>query len=349
MKSYARGISACIVLMFLLVLPVTAAENLSAMHNIEIRQAHLAWTALDKEVDMRAAIAYCGTLYGSDTTSLRGLLEEFLEMEARIPSAATDREVDALIADMRNTTEKFRADTLDVMTKGQGKWDALNSEVSAVKNNNPYIQAKQDAYWAVRKENNLADFDAWVRDGQQHLDGLKSRGYDTTSAQRALDVFSSKRPDVEAALKTKAETAIQSVNQQILPLSEQYIQKFAAVQQQVPDSIRFGFFIEQGNRAVELADRINFALVPVMIDIGEAESILAKTKTDLAAARNVLNTGNLGAAKAPLILVRKDFIDLAQAYRDIARTVVLPGNLSEELNTMAFRLDYAADQMGEAL
>ena len=338
-----------LVLLSLLVLPATAADSGAASNNVAIRQAHLAWTALDKEVEMNAAVTYCSTLYGVDTSAMSRLLAEFRKEEARIPDTGTGKEVDMLIADMRNTTTQFRDEAASVMVKGQGKWDVVESQILDVKDNNPYISQKKENYWAVRTTAQLAAFDTWVQEAQQRLDTLKAGGYDTTTAQRALDVFSSKRPDVKAAFATKTETAVRSVNLQTQPLSMDFIQKLEASQEQVPDSTRFQFFIDQGNRAVGLADQANSDLVPIILDIGSAETILAKTKTDLASAQRLLNTGNLATTKTPLRLVQKDMSDLAQSYRDIASTADLPKDLSAELNALALRLDNTADQMRDAL
>jgi len=330
-------------------LPVAADDNATIQHTVAIRQAHLAWTALDRDVEMNAAIPYCKTLYGTDTTGLNHLLSEFQAEEARIPSAATRADLSSLIAEMRNTTAQFRTELDTIMATKQGNRADLSREIAASKLNNPYIQAKKDTYWTVRKTNQLADFDTWVREGQQILNARKIQGYDITAAQRALDVFSAKRPDVAAALGSRSDTAIETVNLVTVPLSESFIDQLLALDAQVPDSGRWNHFIQQGDRVVAEADRINIALIPIIIDIGDADPVLSKTKTDLNTARNVLNTGNLEATKVPLRLVQKDFTDLALAYRDIRNRVALPGNLSEELNTMALRLDETAGEMGAAL
>ena len=342
---------ACAILVLAAVIcpPVAADENTTIQHTVEIRQAHLAWTALDRDVEMTAAIPYCETLYGADTVGLNHLLSEFRAEEARIPSAATRADLNVLIADMRNTTTEFRTELDTIISTKQGKWTDLSRDIAAAKYNNPYIQAKKDTYWNVRRANQLADFDTWVLEGQQTLDSKKAQGYDITAAQRALDVFSAKRPDVATALNARSETAIESVNLATVPLSEAFIDQLLTLDTQVPDSGRWNHFIQQGDRVVAEADRINIALIPVILDIGDAEPVLAKTKTDLNTARVLLGSGNLEATKVPLKLVQKDFTDLALAYRDIRNSAALPGNLSTELNTMALRLDETAGEMGAAL
>jgi hypothetical protein len=344
----------CILAVLLLALFLCSAASASSdasgsASSIAIRQAHLAWTALDKEYEMNTAVTYCGTLYGSDTSNMTRLLAVFRVEESRIPATATGAGLDTLIEDMRTTTTQFRKETSAVMTRGQGKWDDMNLLITKAKENNPYILAKKDAYWETRKAYQLAVFDTWGNDGQQLLDSLNSRGYDTTAAQRALDVFVARRPAVQAALTARSETDIESVNVQTLALSDQFGQKVVETQEQIPDSTRFAFFIDEGYRAVERADQVNPDLTRILLDIGDADTALAKTKTDLATARKVLGTGNLEAARTPLKLVQKDLVDLAQVYRDLAHQVDLPDALSSELNTLVSRLTDTADRMGAVL
>jgi len=345
----ALRLAAVLALLSLFSLPVTAANTTGISDTVAIRQAHLAWTALDKEYEMNAAVAYCNTLYGSDTSDMSRILTMFKEEETRIPKTSTSTEVDTLLDEMQNTTGQFRDAAASVMTKGQGKWDVLESQILDAKSNNPYILEKKNTYWATRTAAQLAAFDTWVQEGQQRLDILKTSGYDTTKAQRALDIFSSKRSAVKAAFDSRSETSVKSVNQVIQPLSQDFIQKLAEVQEQVPDSMRFQFFIDQGYRAVGYCDKANADLIPVILDIGDAETILKKTKTDLATSQRMLNTGSMEDTKTPLRLVQKDMSDLAQRYRDLSTTMDLGKDLTMELNTLALRLDNTADQMRDAL
>ncbi|AGB01583.1 hypothetical protein [Methanoregula formicica] len=350
-KTWRRTLRPVIAIIFLslLFLPVTAADDGSSSDTVAIRQAHLAWTALDKEYDFSTAVMYCNTLYGSDTTEMSRLLAEFRKQETRIKDTATSTEVDALIEDMRNTTGRFREETFSVMTKGQGKWDVLESQILDAKNNNPYLLQKKDQYWTTRTKAQLAAFDTWVREGQERLDILKAQGYDTTTTQRSLDVFASKKPTVSAAFAAKSETSIRSANQLIQPLSQDFIQELAEVQEQVPDTIRFQFLIDQAYRATALCDKANAELLPILLDIDNTVALVKKTKSDLTNAQRMLNTGSLENTKTPLRLVQKDLSDLAQVYRDIASTMDLGTELNSELNTIALRLDNTADQMRDAL
>lgn len=298
---------------------------------------------------MQAAVTYCGTLYGSDTSTMSRLLAEFRAEEAGTGAATTGEAVDDLITAMRNTTAQFRAETGSVMTRWNGDGKNLGQAVAAARDGNPYILARKDAYWQARTTGDLAGFDAWVQDGEKTLATLDAAGYDTKPARRDLDVFIAKRPDLQAALNAKSEDNVRSAGAVLLGLSQKYVSDISAVQATVPDNARFRFYVEQGYRAVEQADRANNALYPILIDIGEPETVLAQAKTDLGATNKVLGTGNLGAAKTPMRLVQKDFTDLAQAYRDVAHSTSLPADLAAELNTLAIRLDETASQMGASL
>ncbi len=311
-----------------------------------IRQAHLEWTALQTDVEMNTAIMYCTTLFGTDTSNMTGFLAGFRNEESLIPSATDPASLDTITADLRSITSQFRNETIARMTKGQGDWDTLNKQISGATNKNPYIAAKEDTYWNTRKTTLMGDFDAWILQGQQALDTLKNEGYDTTGAQRSLDLISFHRPDVVAALGSRNELKIQSMNSEILSMSQQFGQQVDDVQGQVSDDTTTGFLIDQGYRAVARADTINYNLTVILLDISPADSILAQTKKDLASARALQNNGNFESAKTPLRLVKKDLADLAGAYRDLEHSADLPPDLSASLGTMAGQLDNMTVQMG---
>jgi hypothetical protein len=340
-----------LILLSLLCCTVSAAGNapVSSANGIATRQAHLAWTALAKETEMKAAIGYITPLYSTDMTNMSADLAAFQAEEARIPAASSDAELAKLIADMKNTTALFRGETLAQMTVGQGKWDELRLQISTATANSPYITEKQNTYWNIRTTGTLADFDAWMAESQQALDGLKAKGYDTATPQRTLDVITARRPEIQSALVSRSEIAVAAIGQQILAQSLVFSGQVTAVQGQVPEDRQLQFLIDQGYRAVGQADTVNHDLAMILIDIGPADPALSKTKTDLAASQKVLSTGNLEAAKTPLRLVQKDLVDLAQAYRDVAHSADLPPDLSAELNSMAIRIDDTVDQMGAAL
>jgi hypothetical protein len=247
--------------------------------------------------------------------------------------------------ELRNVTRQFREETTVQMAKGQGKAGDLQGRLSAATAQNPYIEMNRKNYWDTRAATQSADFRNRLDHAQTFLNTLKTGGYDTAKAQRTLDVISSKQPELQAALEAKSDEKIRTVNGEIYDLSIQLTRQVRDSRGQVSKDKIILFFIEQGYRAVAQADKINNDLIMAILDIGPAEPILAKIKKDLYDTKSVLNSGRIEAAATSLQLVKKDFKDLALAYREIAHSANLPGNTADTLNSMALSLDDAADQM----
>jgi hypothetical protein len=346
-----KGLFWCIVAIILLAgflpVPASAAPNDAASpdHHVAVRQAHLAWVSLERDAEMNAALTYVGTRYNTDTAKMTGLLADFRNAEARIPAAATDADVDRIIADLRNSTRQFQNEVRAQMGAGQGSWDELNRQITQATSNNPYVEEKKNLYWSTRIKGQLSDFDTWAGDAQAELDDLSAKGYDTAKAQRALDVTIAKRPDLKSALEFKDENKINDASDQILSLSSAYADRVGEVEQQVPNGARIRFLLEQADRAVGKADRLNTDTTVVILDIGAADPALSRLKNDIQATRLLLNAGRLETADKNMLIVKKDFTDLAQAYRDIANSANLPPDLSGALSTMAITLDNTASQM----
>jgi hypothetical protein len=313
--------------------------------NLAILQSHLAWNAYTTEVEMNAAITYISPLYGTDTLRLNSLLAEFRSMEAGIPAVSSLQEYRNLTRNMRDLTSQFHDETMTQLILGQTTGNPLSLPISTAKTNNPYIEEKKNAYWNTRKTNQLKDFDAWVLSAQGALDMLKTQGYDTSKAQYTLDTISSKRPEIQSALESKNENQILYMNSAVYPLTQQLGQQVIDAQSQVSERQKMEYLVEEGYRAVFRADTMNNDLVVILLDIGPAEPVLKKTKTDLAATKIMLATGNLPLAKTPLTLVKKDLKDLSSAYRDIGITANLPPDVAANLKSLVIVLDNTADQM----
>jgi hypothetical protein len=294
---------------------------------------------------MYAALTYVSTRYNTNISKMAGLYAAFRNAEGRIPAARTDADVDRIITDCQQITRQFRSECRVQMSIGQGSWDELNRGIIQSLSDNPYIEEKKNLYWSVRTHGQLTDFDTWADEAQAELTSLEAKGYDTTKAQRALDVMTAKRPELQAALESRNEDRVSAVSDLILPLSQDYVSRVGEIQQQVPDGTRTWFLLEEADRAVGKADRFNADTTVVLLDIGAAEPALSRLKTDIKATKLQLNAGRLESAKKNLLVIKKDFTDLAQAYRDIATSANLPSDLSEALNAMAVALDNTADRM----
>jgi hypothetical protein len=335
-------------LLVLLVLSALCTPALGAAYGpdeLPIRQAHLTVAAFTTEVEMTAAITYIHHLFSTDTSRLNALFLEFKQQEALIPQATTREDFEILAGQMRTTTAAFQNETGFQMTAGQGKQADLQRQIAAATTGNPHIAQRQQAYWNVRKTGQLRTFDAWVAAAQADLDTLKKQGFDTTTAQRTLDVIGSKRPVLVAALEAKNEDRIAAANDVIHPLTIQLNDQVQEAQKQVPEGERMQFLVDQGYRAVSRADQINNDAIRILLDIGPAEPALRSMKNNLATTRRLLASGNPGMAKTPFLLAKKDFKDLSMAYRDLANSSLLPPDLTATLRAMVITLDTTADQM----
>jgi hypothetical protein len=348
MATLRSGFSLLIIVLVisLACLPAAAADETPlSPGEIGIRQAHLSWIALTRDAEMNAAITYIYPLFETNTTRLNSLYANFQNLEAQVPGTTTRAGFDNLTSGMRSVTGEFRNETAIQMSRGQGKWDVLTLNVRAATTGNPYIDEKAQAYWGTRKLNQLRDFDAWLLNAQGALDQLNRQGYDIAAPQRTHDVIASKRPDLTAALDSKSNDQIAAVNTVILGLSQQLGSQVAEAQAGVSGSEKTRFYIDQGYRAVYVADTLNENLTQILLDIGPAEPALKKVKVDLAATEKALNAGNLARAKTPLLLVKSDLRDLAATYRDIVNTADLPPDLSATLRALILNLDNTSDQM----
>lgn len=343
MKRYGRYLLLLLVVLSVLCAPAPGAEV--SPGELAIRQAHLDRAAFTTETEMNAVITYIFPLYSTDTARLNEQLAEFKEQEALIPAATSKRDLENITARMRMITAEFRNESGIQMEIGHGKPDVLSQKVGEATTANPYIVEREQAYWSIRRTNQVRDFDAWVTESQGSLDTLKTQGFDITSAQRTLDVIGSKRPGLDAALAAKSGERIAEVNAVILSLTRQLGEQLQEAQAGVSDTERMQFFVEQGYRAVARADQINNDLIVILLDIGPPETSLRQLKIDLAAMDRMLKAGSPSMAKTPFLHVKKDLKDLSMAYRDTANSASLPPDLAAALRVMVITLDNAADQM----
>ncbi|MFA4877587.1 MAG: hypothetical protein WC586_09240 [Methanoregula sp.] len=349
-KTWFWSIVTIIFLAISLAVPACAAAGDVPLsdHHLAVRQVHLAWTALETDLGMNAALAYIGTRYNTDTTQMAGLLAEFRNAEARIPSARTDAEVNSIITNLQQITRRYKSEVSAQMGAGQGSWGELNAQITLATSNNPYIQEKKNLYWSTRANGQLADLDSWAGAVQADLDALRARGYDTTKAQRALDVTLASRPQLQAALELKNEDQVSAAAGNLYILSSDYVARVTETRQQVPDNAGIALFLEEADRIVTRADRLNTDTIRITLDIGAAESDLSRLKNDIVATKRLLAAGKLDSAKKNLLIIKKDLTDLAGAYRDIATTANLPPDLSGALSMTAVSLDNTADRVGGA-
>jgi hypothetical protein len=344
-----RGILCLALLAIIACVPAQATDpGLSAADRLfPIQQAHLAWMAEESDVEMVAAISYIETLYGKDTSTLTSLHYDFSKAKSSIGSITS---IPALVNHtymMQKTALSFNREMINQTNAHQGKITDLQAQVGMAVNANPYITIKKDAYWATRSTHQLDDFDTWVTQAQKTIDTLQIHGYPVAETQPYLDRFASLKIDLKSSLDSKdfdrADTTAQRIRDRSLEISDRII----ALQGEVSQDKTAEFRIDESDRVIARADRINNQLIEQILDIGAADPVLSKTKTDVKMVRHALNGGQTGLVSTHLLLIKKDYRDLAMAYRDIAVSSILPDGMADGLKAMSISLDETADRIGE--
>jgi hypothetical protein len=249
---------------------------------------------------------------------------------------------------MQEVIRQFRTETRTQMTAGSGKYLQLTAQVKAAVDANANLKILEDTYWSTRQTNELASFDLYVEKAGNVLTSLSAKGYDTNLPQATLDSIRAKRGELQSALQARDRGTLQSIQQSILILSQQLSQQVRDLQVKVPEERRLTFWIDEGNRATARADMINADLKALGIDTSTLEPILARAKSDLAAAQQALTAGDLTGARTALQKAGQDFRDLAAAYRALVSSGKAPDTATGTVNSFATALETTAGNMGGA-
>ena len=343
------GILVLVLLSLMVCVPVHAADpgQSAADRLLPVQQAYLAWMAEESDVEMVAAISYVETLYGKDTGTLITLHTDFTNAKSAIGSISSLQALDNHTSLMQKTVISFNREMKNQTDAHQGKSVDLQAQIGKAVNANPYIAMKKDAYWAIRSTQQLDEFDRWVTGTQNTLDTLKARGFPVTSTQPYLDRFASVKPDLKSSLDTKDFDRADGTALTIKDRSTEISDRIMALQGEVSRDTTAEFRIDEADRVIARADRINNQLVEQILDIGAADPVLSKTKTDVKLAHGALNGGQTGLVSTQLLLIKKDYRDLASAYRDIAVSSILPDGMADTLKSTSISLENTADRIGE--
>ncbi|MHB8164428.1 MAG: hypothetical protein ACYDDV_08765 [Methanoregula sp.] len=331
-------------------IPVHAADPGPSADDriLPIEKAHLAWMAEVSDVEMVAAIAYVETLFGKDTSGMTSIHTDFSKAKSAIGSITSLSELDNHTSLMQETARLFNQETMDQISTHQGKPENLKAQISKAVNANPYIAMKKDAYWSTRSTYHLDEFDAWVSDTQNTLNILQAQGYPVSDTSPYLVRFASLRTDLKASLNTKDFDRAESTAVMIRDRSSEITDRIAALQTQVTTDTTADFRLGEADRVIARADRVNPQLVKQILDIGDAEPVLSKLKIDVKQARGAQNGGQSGLVYNQLQLIKKDYRDLAAAYRDIAVSASLAPGMADILKAMSYSLEETANRIGES-
>ena len=342
------GILCLAVLAIVLCIPVQAAGTGPSVpdNQVPVQQAYLAWMAEETDAEMGAAVMYVEPLPGADTSTMISLLSDFRNARPAIGSMASRPDLENLTRRMQEIATRFNEETKNQTLARGGTMKDLQVQTGNAVDRNPYVVMKKDAYWATRTTRQMEDFDLWVMQTQGTLNTLQAQGYPVAETQPYLDRFSGLKSELKSSLDSKdfdrADAAALSVRDRSLEVTG----RIQDLQGQVPEDKKTGFRIDEATRVIALADRINNQLTEQILDIGAADPVLLKTKDDLRLAQGALNGGQMGLASSYLLLIKKDYNDLAAAYRDIAVSTSLPEGMADVLNTMAITLGDTADRIG---
>ena len=350
MRAGYRELFCLALLVIITCIPVQAADPaLSADENIfPVQQAHLAWMAEVSDVEMVASIAYVETLYDADTSTLTSLHSDFLNDKLSVGSVTSQPVLNNQTARMQKTTLAFNRETINQTNAHQGKIADLKVHTARAVNGNPYIGMKKDTYWATRSTHQLVDFDTWVASTQKTLDTLQDQGFIVTDTQPYLNRFASLKAEVKASLDTKDFDRVDATALRIRDRSSEISSRIAMNQGQVSQDTTAEFRIDEADRVIARAGRMNRQLFEQILDIGAADPALYKMKTDAKLAHGALNGGQMGLVSTQLTLIKKDYRDLAAAYRDIAVSSILPDGMADNLKAMSISLEATADRIDES-
>jgi len=343
------GILCLALIVIIACVPVHAADYGSSAANslFPIQQAHLAWMAEESDVEMIASISYVETLYGEDTSAMTSLHSDFSKAKSAIGSITSLPALDKHTSLMQKTALSFNRETINQTNAHQGKIGDLQAQIGKAVNANPYVAMKKDAYWTTRSTHQLDDFDTWVIQTQKTLDTLQTQGFPVTDTQPYLDRFASLKTDLKSSLDPKDFDRADTTALRIRDRSSEISDRVVALQGEVSQDKTAEFRIDEADRVISRADRINNQLTESILDIGAAEPVLSKTKTDVKMARGALNGGQTGLVSTQLLLIKKDYRDLAAAYRDIAVSASLPDGMADVLKATSISLEDTADRIGE--
>jgi hypothetical protein len=329
-------------------IPATATDTTYPIldNQVAIRQAHIAWQAAIYEAKMLATVDYFASLNG-DTTKLSSILSQFQDKAGQAGSISTHVGLNNLLRDMTDLVRQFREETRTQMAASKGRPVELMAKMNDAVKSDPQIASLESTYWSTRETNRLADFDTRVSRAQTILDTLKGKGYDTAGPQATLGQISAKRSDLESALASRDNTRIQSVDQSIADLWQTLAQQVRDLQVSVSDDQKVKFWLDAGRRIMGRVDMIDRDLKSLGVDTSTLDPLVTTAKSDLAAAQDSYDSGDITTAKVDLQTFRLDLKNLRDAYRALVAGGKVTGTAADQVQSLANTLDSTTNQIGE--
>jgi len=330
---------------------VSAEEFPILDKQVEIRQAHLAWISAVQETSMEAIIAYIDEISnGTGTSELTSLRDDFKDQTDKIETLTTHVALNDALRQLQQITADFRVEGRKQMSAYNCKYAELANELkAALAENKETLDNLEDTYWEMRKTNALEIFDLRVENAQTILDTLENLGYSTSEAQAKLDEITDKKSDLETALENRDNLEIYLVNVDILELSEELAEIVRDLQIEIPKDIRVTYWLDVGARVVERTGNIITELETLGMDVIELQEIHEQAETDLEAAQDAFDAGDLDGAIAALEDLKTDLIELREAYDALVVGGILPEDVAAEIEATSATLSGTVEKMEKSL
>ncbi|RZN36906.1 MAG: hypothetical protein EFT35_07420 [Methanophagales archaeon ANME-1-THS] len=331
---------------------VVSAEDFPVLDKeVEIRQAHLKWTAAIYETSMNAVIAYIDEISeGTGTSELISLRDDFKAQTEKIGTLTTHVALNNALRQLAQITTDFRLETRKQMDEHNGRYlELVNRVETALDENQEELDSLKNTYWEKREENTLAIFDIRVNRAQTILDTLQTKGYDTGEAQKKLDEIKAKRSGLEAALAAKDNLAIAQVHLEILSLSKELARIVRDLQVMIPQEVRVKHWLHVGDRVVAWTATIIAELETLGIDVAQLQSIHSQAETDLEKAHDAFDAHNFDEAIDALNDLKTDLIKLRDAYEELVFSGVLSGDMKRTVEATSAALDDTIKDMDASI
>jgi len=311
----------CLILLVVLVVPAVSAwspgqpwsdnpEHIAAM------QAYTAYSGEMFKAKMNGAITYIGTLNQSaGTTTLQTDEQQFLSTVSSVQSMDSNDSITQAWATMKTQIAQFRTDLKAALAAGNGSGSALQTAVtSSVTADQSTIQNLNTAYWTAREKSRLDEFstnDA-IRNGI--LSNLTAKGISDTQAQSIETQIQALQPQLKSALDAKSDSQIDSVNDQLATLCQQFAQAVQSLVWQARGTTRLAQFTNTTTRMQnELTN-----LTARGIDVSSAQSILSQ----ITALQPQLQTAFQNHDETSLKSIDSQLVSLDQQFRQTLAQIV---------------------------
>ncbi len=318
---------------------------------VEIRQAHLKWTAEIMEISMDATIEYVDEVsFGAGTSELSELFDDFKDQTKKTEALTTHVAFNNALRQLRQIITDFRLETREQMTEHNGVgWQLLADIKEALDENKGKIDGLEDEYWEIREDNSLEIFDIWVDWAQNILDKIEDNGYDTIEAQAKLDEIKDERGSLENALKDRDNAEILQIHLELLDLSKELRDIVRDLQVEIPPKKIIEHWINVGDRIVDRTDTIISELDALGIDVTELREIHIKMGADLETAQEEFEALNFKEAIEALEEFKTHLIELRDAYEELIFGDTLPEEMEAKLEATIDVLDDSIKNMDNSI